>query len=74
MATKVTYAQVFNIEKAESTARVTRSPTKLSHFLQSNSDVMLQKSFGDRSKVVAFTIYGHLKHRSKMLRGSKMHH
>ena len=49
------------LDQVESTARVTRSRTKPNHLFQSNSHVRLQKSFGDRAKVVAFTIYGHLK-------------
>ena len=47
------------LDQAESTARVTRSRTKPNHFFQSNSHARLQKRFGDR--VVAFTIYEHLK-------------
>ena len=48
-----------NLHQAESTARVTQSRTKPNHFLQINSRLRFQKSFGDRSEIFAFTIYGH---------------
>ena len=49
------------IDQTESMARVTRSQTKPNHFFQSHSHVRPQKTFGDRAKAVAFTIYGHIK-------------